>query len=79
MDVLGGSRLLVRMWVKIIKRTNDGKSIAGSLGFMGNFVSNQGSNFWWCKGGVNAVFAYRKVVAALWDFKFLYCVAMADE
>ena len=33
----------------------------------------------WCRGGVNAVALIQKVVAALVDFKILYCPAVAQN
>ena len=60
------------------KRSCDSTSVAGSPAFH-ICVSNQGSDFGWCRGGVNGVFSFQKDVAALWKIKILYCPAVAQN
>lgn len=62
----------------ISQRSCGGISVTGSLAFH-ICVSNQGSDFGWCRGGVNGVFSFQKVVVALQNIKILYCPAMANE
>ena len=75
----GGNGGGVSMSGGSVKSSGPSMASAGLGVSIGICVSNQGSNFQWCKRGVHAGFIYRKVVAALGDFKILYCVAMADE